>query len=282
MRSELEQHTRLLHAALTQLEVTEPGGLLAWQEHRMVDLRALQMRCDSLERLVPDELEPGYTTGEETLQLHLERYEFASRYARQGRLLDIACGVGYGTRLLTDRSRAEISAIGVDISAEATCYARERYENDHTHFITCDAMQFQDPEGFDTIVSLETIEHVPDPAGFIDHMIELLRPGGIFVGSVPTTPSVDANPHHLHDFSERSFRRLSEHHDLVEVDALRQIQVFKLGAALTRSEPRMEQIRRNLLAYYLYHPGAFARRIWSTLRHGFTNHYITIIWQGRG
>ena len=38
----------------------------------------------------------------------------------------------------------------------------------------------------------------------------LLRPGG---GGA--TPSMDANPHHLHDFSARSFRKLLARHDLI-------------------------------------------------------------------
>ena len=57
-----------------------------------------------LERLIPDQIRPGDTTGDQTLQLHLARYEFAAAHARPGRLLDIACGVGYGTRWLTDHA----------------------------------------------------------------------------------------------------------------------------------------------------------------------------------
>ena len=50
-------------------------------------------------------------------------------------------------------------------------------------------MRSSDADGFDTVVSLETIEHVPDPAGFVSRLVALLRPGGVFIGSVPTTPS---------------------------------------------------------------------------------------------
>ena len=90
---------------------------------------------------------------------------------------------------------------------------------------------------------------LPDPIGFVAQMVSLLRPGGVLIGSVPATPSVDANPHHLHDFSERSFRRLGAAHGLVEVAALQQVQPFSLRSVLTRSEARMKQVRRNLPAY---------------------------------
>lgn len=239
----------------------------------------MQLDAASLERLVPDELRPGDVTGEEALRISLERYAFAARHVRPGRLLDIACGVGYGTRFLADRAAQLTGALGVDLSADAVAYANERYANDRTAFLACDAMQFEDAEGFETIVSIETIEHLPDPEGFVDRLIGLLRPGGHLVGSVPITPSVDANPHHLHDFTDRSFHRLFAHRGLEVLDELAQDQPFGLRAVLARSEARLESVRGNLPAWYLRHPGALLRRVVSTLRHGFANRYLTVAWR---
>jgi SAM-dependent methyltransferase len=235
--------------------------------------------ADSLERLVPDALEGGETTGDEALRIGVERYAFAARYAHAGRLLDLACGAGYGARILADRADPDATILGVDLSEAAIGYARQHYAGDRLDFETGDAMSFRDPEGFDGIVSIETIEHLPDPPGFVARLVALLRPGGVLVASVPVTPSVDANPFHLHDFTERSFRRLFRRHGLVEVGCLRQDQPFRPGAVLTRSELRMRQVRGNLPAYYLRHPDALARRIWSTLRHGFKNKYLTVAWR---
>jgi SAM-dependent methyltransferase len=239
----------------------------------------MQLDVASLERLVPDELQPGDVTGEEALRISLERYGFAARYARSGRLLDVACGVGYGTRFLTDRAEQVTTALGVELSEDAVAYANGRYADDRTGFLACDGMRFEDAEGFDTIVSIETIEHLPDPEGFVEHLVGLLRPGGHLVGSVPITPSVDANPHHLHDFTDRSFRRLVGRHGLEVLDDLVQDQPFGLRAVLTRSEARLESMRRNLPAWYLCHPGALLRRVGSTLRHGFVNRYLTVVWR---
>ena len=236
----------------------------------------MEVASDSLERLVPDELAPGDVTGRETLRLHLERYEFAARHARGGRLLDIACGVGYGTALLAEKSPDAVSALGVDVSPQALTYAREHYASDAVEFRAADAMEFCDEEGFDLIVSLETIEHLPDPRGFLGRVAELLRPGGVLVASVPTTPSVDLNPHHCHDFSEASFRRLIAPLGLQEIEALRQVQPVRLRSLLLRSETRMKDLRRNLPLWYLQHPAALLLRIGSTLRHGFANHYLTL------
>lgn len=239
----------------------------------------VELDPDSLERLVPDDVQGGDTTGEETLRLHLERYEFAARHLQTGRLLDLACGVGYGTRLLCDRAEVGVEGLGVDISQAAVDYALSHYAQDGTSYRCADAMKFSDDQGFDNIVSIETIEHLPDPQGFADRIVGLLRPGGVLVSSVPVTPSVDANPHHLHDFSDRSFRRLFTRHGLEAFAEFRQDQPFGLGAVVTRSEPRMQQIRPNLPLWYLTHPGSLVRRALSTLQHGFKNVYLTVAWR---
>ena len=70
----------------------------------------MELDAESLERIVPDELRAGERTGEETLRLSLERYEFAARVLRPGRVLDLACGVGYGTRpIVSGRSMRSAS-----------------------------------------------------------------------------------------------------------------------------------------------------------------------------
>jgi SAM-dependent methyltransferase len=238
----------------------------------------MQIDASTLERLVPDFIENGDATGRATYDLHLERYEFAARHARPGgRLLDCACGVGYGTRLLADRSGA--IALGVDLSEDAIDYARTRYAGGQVEFYAKDALQFMDVFGFDTVVSLETIEHVPDPDALIAHLVSLLRPGGVLVASVPVTPSTDVNPHHLTDFTEASFRDRFRRHGLVEIDSLRQVQRFNPVKMVLRTEKRLNDLRRNLPAYYLKHPAQLGKRLWSSAVDGFANKYLTVAWR---
>ncbi len=239
----------------------------------------MALEADTLERLIPDELESADVTGRETLRLHLERYEFAARHARPPRVLDLACGVGYGTHLVAARNAAVTGALGVDLSEEAIRYATERYGSPRVRFRVGDAMRFSDLAGFDTVVSLETVEHLPDPRAFFGRLVQLLRPGGVLVASVPTTPSVDVNPHHRHDFSEASFQALAAAHSLIELACLRQVQPFRPGRILRGAETRLADMRPNLLAYYAGHPGALARRLWATVRYGFENRYLTVAWR---
>jgi SAM-dependent methyltransferase len=237
----------------------------------------MEPAADSLERLVPDRLGTTDATGLATLALHVERYEFAARRLPPGRVLDLACGVGYGTKLLAERSGNPV--VGADVAVEAIDYARRRYGGPGVEFRVADAMGFADEGGFDAVVSLETVEHLPDPHGFLAHVVSLLRPGGLLVASVPTTPSTDVNPHHRSDWSEGAFRAAGAKLGLVEVDCLRQVQRVPLGAVLGRSETRMRDLRPNLLAWYLRHPRALLRRVASTLRHGLANRYFTVAWR---
>jgi 2-polyprenyl-3-methyl-5-hydroxy-6-metoxy-1,4-benzoquinol methylase len=230
----------------------------------------------SLERLVPDELLQEEATGLHTLKLHIERYEFAARnLANASSILDIACGVGYGSHRLKN-SLPGATVTGVDFNSPAIEYAITRYTRPGLSFVLADAMTF-DGGPFDAVVSLETIEHLPHPLGFLQKVTtRLLRPGGIFIGSVPVTPSMDANPHHLHDFTAKSFRRLLASHHLIEFDSLLQVQPYNALTAITRAEKRMQNMRSRIWAYYCRHPQKAILRVKSILIDGFKNEYLTI------
>jgi 2-polyprenyl-3-methyl-5-hydroxy-6-metoxy-1,4-benzoquinol methylase len=243
-----------------------------------VPINAHGLNPDSLERLVPDDLSENEATGRDTLRLHLERYLFAKSNLTSGSVLDIACGVGYGTPLLAENPQTS-NALGVDISAASIQYALQRYGNPRVSYTCCDAMHFSPGRQFGNIVSLETVEHVDDPKAFLAHLVSLLQPGGRLIASVPITPSVDANPHHRSNFSQKSFLLLGEAVGLRFLTSMNQIQHFSPVAMGMRSEARTAGLRRNLGSFYLKHPSHFALRLWSTLRDGFVNKYLTVVWQ---
>ncbi len=155
-------------------------------------------------------------------------------------------------------------------------------ETRRLRFEIADAMEFSDHEGFETIISLETIEHVPEPASFVAHIRKLLKPAGVLIASVPVTPSTDANPHHLTDFSERSLRALFRGMGLNEIASLLQVQEYSPVAVFSRRERRTKDVRSNLLAYYLRHPHSLARRLYATLRYGFSNRYLPLVLRDKG
>lgn len=142
------------------------------------------MLKDTGERIIPSEMKP--TNG--MLLEHLARYYFAMPYAR-GRVLDIACGVGYGAQMTAKGKKREVDhVLGVDIDAEAIAFAQKHYYHPKLSFQTGDALDENIPMQigvFDTIVSFETIEHVPDDRTFMKRMYALLRPGGTLIVSTP-------------------------------------------------------------------------------------------------
>jgi 2-polyprenyl-3-methyl-5-hydroxy-6-metoxy-1,4-benzoquinol methylase len=230
----------------------------------------------SLERIIPENIESTDTFNHETLLLHLARYKFAQNYITSGFVLDIACGVGYGSAYIAENCPNVQHIMGVDLDIQTIKYAQTKYAHPKIDFIQGDATKFEAPQVCETIISLETLEHLPAPQDFLKHLIQFLSPTGTLIVSVPTTFSTDANPYHLSDFTPKSFRKIITNLGMEEVDCLEQKQIFSPFKILKREEERLSELRQNLLLYYLKNPMQAWRRMKTTLQYGFNNHYLTI------
>jgi 2-polyprenyl-3-methyl-5-hydroxy-6-metoxy-1,4-benzoquinol methylase len=228
-----------------------------------------------LERLVPDLLSDD-PIEHDMVELHRARYAFAARFAAGKRVLDLACGTGYGSDMLAKAGAASVQ--GVDVSQDAVAYARKRYATPGITYHCLNGMDMKADQPFDMVVSLETLEHIPDVYGFMHHLITLLKPGGMLVASVPTTLSTDVNPHHLHDIGEHEFRSMFFSNGLASIDELVQEQKFSPWRLrqLGKKSIRKYQYRKSLALYYAMHPAMLVRRFWTTLTVGFKNRYLVI------
>jgi len=115
---------------------------------------------------------------------HWHRYRFVRTLARGKRVLDLACGEGYGTALLAEGATL---ACGVDRSMAAIQHARSRYfDLPASTFVAadCAALPFSDAS-FDLVVSFETLEHIDRQAEFLKEVRRVLAHDGIFVLSSP-------------------------------------------------------------------------------------------------
>jgi SAM-dependent methyltransferase len=149
------------------------------------------------ERLVPDAQYGDVAHAE-----HLARYLVAGQLAGGRRVLDAACGEGYGTALLGAHGASR--AVGVDVDAGAVEHARARYGRE---FHQADVVDLPFEDGaFDLVVSFETIEHVPDPAGALAEFRRVLAPDGVLVASTPNAREylVD-NEFHVREFTPEEF-----------------------------------------------------------------------------
>jgi 2-polyprenyl-3-methyl-5-hydroxy-6-metoxy-1,4-benzoquinol methylase len=228
----------------------------------------------SLERIIPNELSRDEATGYSTLQIHLERYRYACKHVT-GNVMDAACGVGYGSEMLAECSTV-LSVTGVDVDGPSIAYAKQNYASGKVSYHHGDILQYPAKRAFDSIVSLETIEHVFRPRDLVAKFCQLLKPGGMLIASVPITPSVDANPHHVTDFSAKSFQRLLSEAGFSITDKFLQIQKYKAGSILMRKEKRAKSIRTNLGQWYASHPSKLWLRIWSLMIDGCVNKYMTV------
>ncbi len=234
---------------------------------------------NTMERIIPDELKDSF--GKASLQLHLERYHFAGKNLKSGRLLDIACGTGYGSFLLGEQYGNSISEIlAVDISDDSISYARQRYPHPKIKFIMQDALSFSDENKFDSIVSLETIEHLKDPNSFINHLYNLLKVGGVLIASAPITPSTDINPYHINDFTKNSFRDLFAPYSFIEKSSLIQLQRVSLKDIIQRKKDnRTKNLRKNISSYYFSNPRILFARAKSLITDGLANKYMILALQ---
>ncbi len=233
----------------------------------------------SAERIIPDDHDPRDALADEILRSHIERYEFAAMNAMPGRVLDIACGVGYGTWVLVDSNDKILSAVGVDNSPEAIAYAKGRYDCSRIEYKLHDAMTYTDDKGFDTIVSLETIEHMAEPARFLANISSLLNPGGVIICSAPITPSRDGNPFHLTDFTEESILQLFAEHGFHPTTRLVQRYPIRWLAGIKSSDKRSNQFKGAILSFYENNPMYILKRLGSTLKHGLNNIYLIAVFE---
>lgn len=163
------------------------------------------------ERFIPEE------AGGELIEAeHVARYALAAQLAPGRRVLDAACGVGWGTQWLMRAGAA--SASGLDISPEAVADAKKRAPE--AEFVEGDLASLPWDDGaFDLVVCFETLEHVVKQAESLNELARVLAPDGVLMVSSPN-PRVypPGNPFHVHelapeDLLEQVGRRLP-HHEL--------------------------------------------------------------------
>ncbi len=148
--------------------------------------------------------------------IHVARYLLASTHCKGRRVLDIACGEGYGSRMLKEWGASEV--VGVDVSQEAIEHARHNFSREGVEFHCAPAEELPQllaGKGFDLIVSLETIEHLQEPERFLADLRQALNPGGCIIISCPNDwwyfPSEqEKNPYHVRKYHFEEFRAQTE------------------------------------------------------------------------
>jgi 2-polyprenyl-3-methyl-5-hydroxy-6-metoxy-1,4-benzoquinol methylase len=161
------------------------------------------------ERTLPDVPEENYW-----YRRHLVVYEWIAARVAGLRVVDLACGEGYGSAALAGSAA---SVVGVDANPDAFEHARLRYHAANLRYVRDMVETFHEP--CDAVVFLQTIEHVHDPDGVLENIKAMLAPGGTAYVSTPNVLTLapagaerSGNPWHLREYRARDFRALCEAH----------------------------------------------------------------------
>lgn len=159
------------------------------------------------ERLVP-EMVPWHQ--QQMIKDHLARYEFATQFVTKKIVADMACGSGYGSKLLSKKAK---QVFGIDISVDAVEYASKLYPGKKIIYLNEDVCKTSlKSNSVDAVVSFETLEHIANQKRLIAEVKRILRPGGLFVVSTPNilVNGGEANPFHKKELSFKDFKQLME------------------------------------------------------------------------
>jgi SAM-dependent methyltransferase len=198
-----------------------------------------------LQRDQPAGVPPLHLTGERTLpdvpeenywfQRHLAVYEWIGARVHGRRVVDLACGEGYGSAVL---ARTAASVVGVDANPEAFEHARLKYTGAGLSF---ERNMIETWTGdVDCVVFLQTIEHVQDPDAVLARLRELSGPDGVVYVSTPNVLTLapagaerSGNPWHVREYRPEEYRALCERHfgqvDLLGLFHARKLRLHELA-----------------------------------------------------
>jgi ubiquinone/menaquinone biosynthesis C-methylase UbiE len=155
------------------------------------------------ERLIPSV--HGFIKSE-----HLHRYALASEYSKNKTVLDVACGEGYGTKLISKNAH---TIWGLDIDNESINNAKNKYQASNLNFELgdIDKMPFEDKK-FDLVICFETIEHVKDYNASLIEIKRILKDDGMLIMSTPNKLVYSDNRNfknkfHTHEFYIEEYKK---------------------------------------------------------------------------
>jgi len=136
---------------------------------------------------------------------HWLRYCVAAPLVRGLRVLDAACGEGYGSFLLAGEAH---SVVGIDMSSEAVAHAQKRYVAANLTYVQASVAALPLPDAsMDIVVSFETIEHLAQQVEMLSEFRRVLVPSGILIISSPNKPIYSAANESPNEFHVRELTR---------------------------------------------------------------------------
>jgi len=212
-----------------------------------------------VQRDQPAGVPPLHLTGERTLpdvpeenywfRRHLAVYEWIAARAHGRRVVDLACGEGYGSAVL---GRTAVAVVGVDANPEAFEHARLKYARANVAFER-DMIETWTGD-VDCVVFLQTIEHVRDPDAVLARLCGLVGANGVVYCSTPNVLTLasagqerSGNPWHVREYRPDEYRALCERHfgrvDLLGLFHARKLRLHELALEHAGWDPLHRRLR---------------------------------------
>ena len=235
-----------------------------------------------VQRDQPPGVPPLHLTGERTLpdvpeenywyRRHLAVYGWIAERVHGRRVVDLACGEGYGSAVL---GRTAASVVGVDANPEAFEHARLRYTGGNVTFQR-DMIETWSGDA-DCVVLLQTIEHVQDPDAVLARLGGLVGPRGVVYVSTPNVLTLapageqrSGNPWHVREYRPEEYRALCERHfsrvELLGLFHARKLRLHQLALEHTGWDAVHRRLRLTERFYERFTPAISERDF--RLRHG--------------
>ncbi len=143
---------------------------------------------------------------------HLHRYRFAKEFVKDKKVLDLACGEGYGSFILAEDA---MKVVGIDIDNTTIRHASSKYNRENLNFLrgSITDVPIKKDKIFDVIVCFEALEHIEEHEGLMREVRRLIKNEGIFIVSTPNKYLYSdvanfKNPFHLKELYLDDFKSL--------------------------------------------------------------------------
>lgn len=156
------------------------------------------------ERLIPELM------NEDTF-LHLHRYAITLNYIKDKEVIDIACGEGYGSFLMSKYAK---NVTGIDIDENTIINANSKYKNNNLSYLQGDVSKIPlQSSTIDVVVSFETIEHTTKHDEMMLEIKRVLKPDGLLIMSSPDKYNYSEkrgfiNKYHVKELYSQEFENL--------------------------------------------------------------------------
>jgi len=164
-------------------------------------------------------------------------------------VLDVGSGKAWVAEQLCAKN---VEVCSFDISIENTTRALKNHPHPNHFAVLGDvyALPFKN-DSFDAVISAEVIEHVPEPAAFIRHLLRVVKPGGVVI---ITTPYKEVIPYYLCVHCNQPTPRHAHLHSFDEAKILALAPDTISKQAYAFSNKVLAKLRTHVVLKYFPHP----------------------------